>query len=341
MQLSEDQDLFALYSGPHAMNQTQLGRNSRILILKFRSESNDATHECSSNSGGAHPAVLARCAQSLKSRDVCIQEICRPSTDYTDAQTDELVHLLMLRPVHRTTEIDKTDGTTLVGPIDFQQTLNYFEDSVKIIKQARAHAGVTKDNQTLASGEPNVALSWLRDTFEEQFMKNQRIKDKTIKLVAEPQCFRGRPMKALRNERRGAFKAWQKDLFGNTPLFQVFLQTGMFDFQDIKQFISLIFKETTRDISDGVHLADNNNVVTTAAAAELKAKQAFKRWEAKKARANLRWARWYAKRSGRTDLNRSEQILMDICMQKNTAYGHGFNVTKPTSSHDAIIHRVA
>jgi hypothetical protein len=82
----------------------------------------------------------------------------------------------------------------------------------------------------------------------------------------------------------------------------------------------------------------------------LKAKQAFLRWEAKKARANLRRARRYAKRTDRTTLNRAEQILvarlnsnelLDICKQKNTAYGHGFNITKPTTSHDASIHRMA
>ena len=103
-----------------------------------------------------------------------------------------------------------------------EQTLNYFEDCLKIIKKARAHAGVTCDNQTLRSGESTRALSWLQTTFEEQFMRNQKIKDKISKLEAVPDLYSRREKSDLRNERRGAFKAWHKDLFGNSPLLHAF-----------------------------------------------------------------------------------------------------------------------
>ncbi len=33
--------------------------------------------------------------------------------------------------------------------------------------------------------------------------------------------------------------------------------------------------------------------------------------------------------------------LLDICKKKNDAYGHGIGTTKPTTSHDAALHRMA
>jgi hypothetical protein len=235
VQLSADQEIIALYKGPHVIHTVDANQNSRIFILKFKS-----------NSGGTHPAVLERSCSSgdglanisiardndsdsasaigLKSSLACIRELPTPMQ-----KKAKLTALLVLRPVHLTTHFDTTDGTHISGPIDVEQSVSYFENSLEIIKSARRHAGVTRDNQTLTKCEFARARSWLQAIFEEKFMRNGEIKDRIKKLDAVPHSFTRKDKKMLRDGRRGAFNTWQKDLFGNTPLLNAFLQAGMFD----------------------------------------------------------------------------------------------------------------
>jgi hypothetical protein len=230
-----------------------------------------------------------------------------------------------------------------------EQSVIYFENSLEIIKNARRHAGVTRDNQTLSKCEFARARSWLKAIFEEKFMRNQGIKDQIKKRTAEPDSCSRKEKKSEQDRRRGAFKTWQKDLFGNTPLLNAFLQEGMFDYKDIKLFLALFLsKDTTPEIIDGQHLADNNDVVAVAGAAALTPNPATLRLEAKQARATLRTARFYATRlthcltSAQNKLvDRLEQDeLLNMCIRKNQAYGHGIGTTKPTTQHDAILHRM-
>ena len=303
-------------------------RDTRTLMLKAKP-----------NSGGAHPAVRKGSSNSrdpafcLKSRLTLIQELCRTSPDYTEAQKAELIHLLVLRPVHRTSQFDTTNGTVTSGPIDVENSVGYFENSLQIIKNARRHVGVTHENQTLSEKEFFRAKSWLQETFEEKFMRNPKMRAEIRQYGYDPGLFNRKQKKAFHECRRGAFKAWQKDLFGNTPLFNAFLQEGMFDFNDIRQFLDvLLSKDTTPKISDGEHLADN---------------LAVKRLEAKQARLNLKRALGYDKRL-KKDRTREQQMLVDrldeledICIEKNQAYGHGMGTTKPITQHDAILHRMS
>ena len=105
-------------------------------------------------------------------------------------------------------------------------------------------------------------------------------KKKNSKFDADPDSFSRAAKKSLRWKRRESFKVWQKDLFGNTPLLNAFLQECMFDL-----FFS---KDITPEISDGEHLADNSDVVAVAGAATLTPNPATARLVAKQARAILK-----------------------------------------------------
>jgi hypothetical protein len=169
-------------------------------------------------------------------------------------------------------------------------------------------------------------------------MRNGEIKDRIKKLDAVPHSFTRKDKKMLRDGRRGAFNTWQKDLFGNTPLLNAFLQEGMFDCPRRHQ-------DTTPEINDGEHLADNNDVVAAAGAAALTPNPATLRLEAKQARATLKTAWFYATRPKHSRTREQNKLvdrleadeLLNICIKKNQAYGHGIGTTKPITQHDAQI----
>jgi hypothetical protein len=182
-------------------------------------------------------------------------------------------------------------------------------------------------------------------------MRNQGIKDQIKKRTAEPDSCSRKEKKSVQDRRRGAFKTWQKDLFGNTPLLNAFLQEGMFDcYQDTTNDFLLLafndcFQDTTPEINDGEHLADNNDVVAAAGAAALTPNPATLRLEAKQARATLKTAWFYATRPKHSRTREQNKLvdrleadeLLNICIKKNHAYGHGIGTTKPITQHDAQI----
>ena len=64
------------------------------------------------------------------------------------------------------------------GVIDVSLTLKTLDDSVGLLKKARAHARVVSDNTTLDEKEFLAALNWLHKTFEDRFMENDTLRDR-------------------------------------------------------------------------------------------------------------------------------------------------------------------
>jgi hypothetical protein len=64
------------------------------------------------------------------------------------------------------------------GVIDVSLTLKTLDDSVGLLKKARAHAGVVSDNTILDEKEFLAALNWLHKTFEDRFMENDTLRDR-------------------------------------------------------------------------------------------------------------------------------------------------------------------
>ena len=78
-----------------------------------------------------------------------------------------------LRPV--VSSSSKPDWT---GAVDVHATLKTIDNSFNLLKQARAQAGVERDNKSLENSEFKVAHDWLYQTFKDRFIENGELHDR-------------------------------------------------------------------------------------------------------------------------------------------------------------------
>jgi hypothetical protein len=270
---SGDHDLLAFYNGPHAIHSVDFEQNPRIFILTFtpKSPQSDAEQPAtvvpkSFARGGAHPSIatapyaLAKMNAMLRTREACIYEFCNAPNGHIDEEKRKLCQLLVLRPVYKSTSTDPTNGFIRTGPIDMEMSLDYFESIMAIIKNARSHAGVTIESQALNADQSKLAYDWLKRTFETDFLRNDDIKER-MKLFKQDRAWfdtnlprregkRNLQLKTLRGRLRSARLAWEKDLFGCSPLTKAFLFEGMVDIKNIKQFI-ITLQEHKEKVKEG------------------------------------------------------------------------------------------
>ena len=89
------------------------------------------------------------------------------STAENDEDLRGRLATLLLRPVVSSTS--KPDAT---GVIDVNATLEALDKSFNLLKRARAHAGVVRDNKTLDKQQFAAAHDWLFEMFKTHFIQN-------------------------------------------------------------------------------------------------------------------------------------------------------------------------
>jgi len=141
-----------------------------------------------------------------------------------------------LRPVAK--QRQRKDGTQVFGPVDMQATLQRLDGALMIAEEARRQVGVTSHDQTLTDQQRETALVWLKhECFEKHFMTNPALSRIMIQFEANPDSCKGPELKTLRENRRGAFKAWKHSLLGSNTLFHTILCSGIFEAGDLHCFL--------------------------------------------------------------------------------------------------------
>ena len=143
---------------------------------------------------------------------------------------------LHLQPVAQNSQ--RKDGTQVFGPVDMQATLQRLDGALKIAEEARKQVGVTSHDQTLTNQQRATALHWLQhECFEKHFMKNPALSRIMIEFDANPDSCKGPQLKTLKENRRGAIKAWKHSLLGSNSLFHTILCSGIFETGDLHCFL--------------------------------------------------------------------------------------------------------
>ena len=170
--------------------------------------------------GGTHPAKKlkldeARNAVVPSSRTVQLLNL------FEEIQTRGDFANFAMCPVFRDS-VTPSDGISqLLGPINSNNLIRHLNVVMELVDEARRAAGIDDfDGARLAvlqSSQFDKAYTWLRNTFETQFMDNQELK-------------------ADKKRRRNAFKAWKFSLLRNVLLLRTLIQHGM---QEPKKMSSL------------------------------------------------------------------------------------------------------
>ena len=225
-------------------------------------------------------------------------------------------------------------------------TLAMLTTTLDLANNARYSAGVERDKQTLSGHQFKLAYNWLQhECFEKHYISNERIV-KEIQELDDGKFKHGKEKKRIHDDRRGAFKKWQHTLLGNTHLFHAMMRHGLFEFDDLQDFmvsyVQILVEEKQRRSATAAASVD-----TMLSEDEEKQRRLRLREDALAARRRLKNARKLAK--SEQPMSMSELILLEqlntgeldrLCLEKSRAYGHG-DGTKSTSRDEATLFRVS
>ena len=97
-----------------------------------------------------------------------------------------------------------------------------------LVRRARAHVGCLDDSTTLVSDEFKVALEYLQQEFENNFMHNSDLAQRIRDFKEHPERLSRTEKDKVRSHRHGAFKSWQRRLLGDNDLLHHTLRHGIF-----------------------------------------------------------------------------------------------------------------
>ena len=200
----------------------------------------------------------------------------RGAADTGDESAEALCSVL----IHKVSEYGcaRPDGTMEYGPVDVIESLQTFEHALQLINLARGVAGAESKNQELSPDQMKEALRWLVCKFEDSFLENDELKQKIQMMDSHTSKMIKKEKKAVRDQRRDAFKSWKWRWFGNVHLFHAMLQYGIYDLKSIQDFMMAYLEE--KCYSGDAHLA--GSVITpeykqTLRAEAVKARQLLKK----------------------------------------------------------------
>ena len=119
------------------------------------------------------------------------------------------------------------------------------------------------------------ALQWLLCKFVDGFLENDELKQKIKMMDSGTSTMTKKEKKAVRDQRRGAFKSWKWRWFGNVHLFHAMLQYGIYDLKSMQDFMTAYLEEKCH--SDDAHLAGSAEINQTLRAEAVKARRLWKR----------------------------------------------------------------
>ena len=130
-------------------------------------------------------------------------------------------------------------GCWHIDPIDVKRSAALFTFTLELLRQIRRDVGVAQNNKTLESDEMTHALSKLKQTFEQHFMRNTDLQKKKTEIAS----LHGKQKASLRKDSRGAFKAWCRSLLGDYSVVLAILRHGIFDFSDLERCATFLRTE--------------------------------------------------------------------------------------------------
>ena len=166
------------------------------------------------------------------------------STAENDEDLRGRLATLLLRPV-----VSSTSEPGATGFIDVNATLETLDESFNLLKKARAHAGVERDNKTLSKEEFEVAHKWLFEVFKTHFIQNVDLRTRIVNASVDSVVTR-QEKDRLRKDTRGAFKVWKRSLLGNHPFLLAVLRNGLFDTQSQQEFMIAVLQKQSNSGGD-------------------------------------------------------------------------------------------
>jgi hypothetical protein len=177
---------------------------------------------------------------------------------------------LLLKPV-----VSSTSEPDATGVIDVNETIEKLDMSFDLLKRARAHAGVVRDNTTLKPAEFEAAHKWLLETFKTHFIQNVDLQDR-IHNASDDSDLTRREKEKLRKDTRNAFKVWKRSLLGNHPFLMAVLRNGLFDTQSQQELMIAVLQEQSNSGDDHPAEHDRQELRRKALEARQKLKEARK-----------------------------------------------------------------
>ena len=234
-----------------------------------------------------------------------------------------LAHI-KLRPV-----VSSSSKPDYTGAIDVDATLKMLDNSFKLLKHARAQAGVHRDKKSLDDKEFQVAHDWLSQTFKDYFIENDELYYRVNN--ARVDNLTGKQKKNLKDATRGAFRTWKRSLVGKYEFLMAVLRNGLFDSQSQQDLLLAVLQERSQ------HKGEQQP-------SEREQKEFRKK--ALAARKKLRDARKLAAKDiPESDLSKSQiqmlheldiGVLEDNMLEMNQAYKHGEGVKIRTREEAAV-----
>jgi len=151
---------------------------------------------------------------------------------------------LLLRPV-----VSSTSEPDATGVIDVNATLETLDNSFNLLKRARAHAGVVRDNKTLNDAQFEAAHEWLLEKFKTHFIQNVDLQNRIHNASVDSVLTRQEKEK-LREDMRNAFKVWKCSLLGNHQFLMAVLRNGLFDTQSQQDLMTAVLQEQSQSGDD-------------------------------------------------------------------------------------------
>ncbi len=232
---------------------------------------------------------------------------------------------LKLRPV-----VSVSSNSAYTGAIDIDETVRTLDDSFKLLKQARAEAGVYASNRTLDQKEMGEAIGWLKQRFIDYFMTNETLYNRVQS--AQIDVLTGKEKQQLIKDIRGPFKSWMRSLLGNCEFCMAVLRQGYFDSEQQQELLHACLQERAENKKEVPPSQRERQRLRKEAQAARKAYREAKKLQAKGLPdSELTWPQ--------TNLLRDLEwnVLKDNVIKANQAYKHGEGAEIRTRESVAVL----
>ena len=232
---SADQKLMCLFKNKESqiISQKELKGNPECLCIDI--SWNGSGIDQSTDRGDQSDATGAsRRKEYLKL--MAIGDSCEEVRGQSRHFNEILKKHVKLRPV-----VSSSSKSAYTGAIDIDATLRALDDSFKLLKQARAYAGVYQNKRPLDKKEMGDAIGWLRQRFMNYFMENEVLYNRVQSAASD--ALMGKAKNKLRKDIRGPFKVWLHSLVGNTEFCMAVLRNGYFDSQQQLDLLHAVLQE--------------------------------------------------------------------------------------------------
>ena len=325
---SADQKILALFKNKEneIISQKELKGNPECLCIDISwtgSGIEPSTARDNQSDGATGSIHVNRRNKYLKL--MTIGENCAELRGENRHFNEVLKNNLKLRPV-----VSVSSNSAYTGAIDIDETVRTLDDSFKLLKQARAEAGVYASNRTLDQKEMGEAIGWLKQRFIDYFMTNETLYNRVQS--AQIDVLTGKEKQQLIKDIRGPFKSWMRSLLGNCEFCMAVLRQGYFDSEQQQELLHACLQERAENKKEVPPSQRERQRLRKEAQAARKAYREAKKLQAKGLPdSELTWPQPNLLR----DLEWN--VLKDNVIKANQAYKHGEGAEIRTRESVAVL----